>query len=73
MAKKKYSVTAHQCAVKLKNLRRTYKQKKGPGTQKKLWRFFELMDNLFSKDPVIELDNVAEINDGDCPPKKQKV
>lgn len=66
--KKNVNVTAHQCVVKLNNMRRTYKTQKRPGAQQKAWIFYPEMEKLFSHNPVIELGNVAEIDNKGCPP-----
>lgn len=64
MCEKGHNVKPEHCDKKMRNLKQTYKTVKEnnskSGRSKRTWEFYDLMDEIFSKDPTIELPNIKQ-------------
>ncbi|XP_031328865.1 uncharacterized protein LOC116169493 [Photinus pyralis] len=67
------NVTGMQCAAKLRSLKKTYKSIKDhnakSGNDKRTWKFFDLMDEIFSKRAWCNPVAVASSSDTDVKPQ----
>ena len=51
-------------------MKKTHRLFKRPGASSKGWEWFNIMDEIFGKDPTFQLDHVADVDDAG--PKRKK-
>ena len=55
---------------KIANMKRAYRLFKRPGASSKGWKWFNITDEIFGNDPTVQLDHVADVDDGGPKVKK---